>query len=165
MFLLLLSIFDFCFLFFIYLFLLTCWLSFFPYQFLVLSVVSLYCNILITSCVVWLCIFLLCFCSVLIMIKCISLICLLLIFVVVLWQNGNIVCEALDCPPLPCPNPVTLSGECCPQCLGKFVWPSGEAEFGHFFVGLFRKFSNWNLFLFLKDLNPFQESLVNQLCI
>ncbi|XP_033628595.1 kielin/chordin-like protein [Asterias rubens] len=31
--------------------------------------------------------------------------------------NGNIVCEALDCPPLPCPNPVTLSGECCPQCL------------------------------------------------
>ncbi|XP_038047824.1 kielin/chordin-like protein isoform X2 [Patiria miniata] len=31
--------------------------------------------------------------------------------------NGNINCEPIECPAIPCPNPVTLSGECCPQCL------------------------------------------------
>ncbi|XP_037692124.1 kielin/chordin-like protein isoform X1 [Choloepus didactylus] len=30
--------------------------------------------------------------------------------------SGNVQCLARRCPPLPCPEPVLLPGECCPQC-------------------------------------------------
>ncbi|XP_002738062.1 kielin/chordin-like protein [Saccoglossus kowalevskii] len=30
--------------------------------------------------------------------------------------NGNILCSAVECPPLFCNNPITVLGECCPTC-------------------------------------------------
>ncbi|ELK13868.1 Kielin/chordin-like protein [Pteropus alecto] len=33
-------------------------------------------------------------------------------------KSGNVQCLARRCPPLPCAEPVSLPGECCPQCPG-----------------------------------------------
>lgn len=38
-------------------------------------------------------------------------------------QSGNVQCLARRCPPLPCAEPVSLPGECCPQCPGKSCTP------------------------------------------
>lgn len=35
-----------------------------------------------------------------------------------LLQAGQVSCERLQCPPLPCPLQVTEPGSCCPRCRG-----------------------------------------------
>ena len=38
-------------------------------------------------------------------------------------QSGHVQCPARRCPPLPCPEPLLLPGECCPQCPGRSRTP------------------------------------------
>ncbi|XP_066898323.1 kielin/chordin-like protein isoform X4 [Kogia breviceps] len=39
--------------------------------------------------------------------------------------SGHVQCPARRCPPLRCPEPLLLPGECCPQCAGRSATPSG----------------------------------------
>ena len=32
-------------------------------------------------------------------------------------QNGDVHCQAIECPPFSCSHPVLPRGECCPRCL------------------------------------------------
>ncbi|XP_032339184.1 kielin/chordin-like protein isoform X1 [Camelus ferus] len=48
--------------------------------------------------------------------------------------NGNVQCLARRCPPVPCPEPTLLPGECCPQCPATFSdcpRPGGEVPARH----------------------------------
>uniref|UniRef100_A0A8C0CIW9 Kielin cysteine rich BMP regulator n=1 Tax=Balaenoptera musculus TaxID=9771 RepID=A0A8C0CIW9_BALMU len=41
--------------------------------------------------------------------------------------SGHVQCPARRCPPLPCPEPLLLPGECCPQCPGRSRPPLARA--------------------------------------
>jgi hypothetical protein len=38
-------------------------------------------------------------------------------------QSGNVQCLARRCPPLSCPEPIVVPGDCCPQCPGRSRFP------------------------------------------